>query len=54
MAALPRIRRIVAVAAVAALVAVPAAGATQFNVTALNGSFAGPDGWTANSSCAPL
>ncbi|MDX6618865.1 MAG: hypothetical protein QOK36_1251 [Gaiellales bacterium] len=50
----PRIRRFAAVAALAGVVAVPAADAAQVTVTALDGSFAGSDGWTANSTCAPL
>jgi hypothetical protein len=54
MPSLPHIRRIVAVAALAGVVAVPAAEAAQVNVIALNGSFTGTDGWTANSFCAPL
>ncbi|MDX6621664.1 MAG: hypothetical protein QOK36_4050 [Gaiellales bacterium] len=56
MRALLSIRFIVCVAALAATALAPAAGAaTQFDVTALNGSFAAGDGgWSSASACAPL
>ena len=56
MRALLSIRRVVCVAALAATAVAPAAAAaTQIDVTALNGSFAGGDGgWSSTSACAPL
>jgi hypothetical protein len=51
-----RIRRTAWCVALAALVIAPAAAsATEVDVTALNGTFAGgAGGWSATSSCAPL